>query len=29
MDLARESWRCDDEKIAYPMYEKARSLGVR
>ena len=22
-------WRCDDEKIAYPMYEKARSLGVK
>jgi uncharacterized protein len=22
------SWRCDDEKIAYPLYEKIRSLGV-
>jgi predicted TIM-barrel fold metal-dependent hydrolase len=22
------SWRCDDEKIAYPMYEKARELGI-
>ena len=21
-------WRCDDEKFAYPLYEKARSLGV-
>jgi uncharacterized protein len=21
-------WRCDDEKVAYPMYEKCRSLGV-
>jgi predicted TIM-barrel fold metal-dependent hydrolase len=24
----RGSWRCDDENIAYPLYEKARSLGV-
>lgn len=24
----RNSWRCDDEKIAYPMYEKCRELGV-
>jgi hypothetical protein len=23
------SWRCDDESLAYPIYEKARSLGVR
>ena len=22
------SWRCDDPKIAYPMYEKARDLGI-
>jgi predicted TIM-barrel fold metal-dependent hydrolase len=22
------SWRCDDEKLAYPMYEKARELGI-
>jgi uncharacterized protein len=21
-------WRCDDEKFAYPLYEKTRSLGV-
>ena len=21
-------WRCDDEKVAYPMYEKCRELGV-
>jgi uncharacterized protein len=21
-------WRCDDERYAYPLYEKARSLGV-
>jgi predicted TIM-barrel fold metal-dependent hydrolase len=21
-------WRCDDEQIAYPMYEKARDLGL-
>jgi hypothetical protein len=25
---APTSWRCDDEKLAYPMYEKARSLGI-
>jgi predicted TIM-barrel fold metal-dependent hydrolase len=24
----RGSWRCDDEKVAYPLYEKSRSLGV-
>jgi len=23
------SWRCDDEKVAYPLYEKARQLGVK
>lgn len=23
-----KSWRCDDEKVAYPMYEKARDLGI-
>jgi hypothetical protein len=23
------AWKCDDEKLAYPMYEKARSLGVK
>jgi predicted TIM-barrel fold metal-dependent hydrolase len=22
------SWRCDDEKLAYPLYEKCRELGV-
>ena len=22
-------WRCDDEKLAYPMYEKCRSLGIK
>ncbi len=22
------SWRCDDEQIAYPMYERCRELGV-
>jgi uncharacterized protein len=22
------TWRCDDEKLAYPMYEKARDLGI-
>lgn len=22
------SWRCDDERIAYPMYERCRALGV-
>ena len=26
---ARDIWRCDDEKIAYPMYERARKLGIR
>jgi predicted TIM-barrel fold metal-dependent hydrolase len=24
-----QSWRCDDEKLAYPMYEKCRSLGLK
>ena len=24
-----ESWRCDDEQFAYPLYEKCRDLGVR
>jgi predicted TIM-barrel fold metal-dependent hydrolase len=23
------SWRCDDEAIAYPMYEKCRGLGIK
>jgi predicted TIM-barrel fold metal-dependent hydrolase len=23
------SWRCDDEQIAYPMYERCRELGVK
>lgn len=23
------SWRCDDEKLAYPLYEKCRQLGVK
>lgn len=23
-----ESWRCDDRDVAYPLYEKAQSLGV-
>jgi len=22
------SWRCDDEKLAYPLYEKCRQLGI-
>jgi predicted TIM-barrel fold metal-dependent hydrolase len=22
------SWRCDDEEIAYPLYERCRSLGI-
>lgn len=26
---AQESWRCDDEKVAYPLYEKARELGIK
>jgi predicted TIM-barrel fold metal-dependent hydrolase len=25
---APTSWRCDDEKVAYPLYEKARNLGI-
>ena len=24
-----ECWRCDDEKIAYPLYERARAAGIR
>src|SRR5438105_9266251 len=24
-----KSWRCDDEKLAYPMYEKCRELGIK
>jgi uncharacterized protein len=24
----RRSWRCDDELVAYPMYERCRELGV-
>ena len=24
----RQSWRCDDEKLAYPLYERCRDLGV-
>jgi predicted TIM-barrel fold metal-dependent hydrolase len=23
------SWRCDDEKVAYPLYEKCRQLGIK
>lgn len=23
------SWRCDDERLAYPLYEKCRELGIR
>jgi len=23
------SWRCDDRELAYPLYERARALGVR
>jgi uncharacterized protein len=23
-----ESWRCDDERLAYPLYERSRDLGV-
>jgi predicted TIM-barrel fold metal-dependent hydrolase len=23
------SWRCDDERVAYPLYERCRELGVR
>jgi predicted TIM-barrel fold metal-dependent hydrolase len=25
----RDSWRCDDEKIAYPMYQRCQDLGVK
>lgn len=24
-----QSWRCDDEQIAYPMYEKCREMGLK
>ncbi|MEH2474213.1 putative TIM-barrel fold metal-dependent hydrolase [Nitrobacteraceae bacterium AZCC 2161] len=24
-----KSWRCDDPKLAYPLYEKARELGIK
>jgi uncharacterized protein len=24
-----ESWRCDDEVLAYPLYERARDLGIK
>jgi predicted TIM-barrel fold metal-dependent hydrolase len=24
-----DCWRCDDERIAYPMYERARAAGIR
>lgn len=24
-----KSWRCDDEKLAYPLYERARELGIK
>lgn len=24
-----KTWRCDDEKTAYPVYERARELGIR
>jgi uncharacterized protein len=24
-----DCWRCDNERIAYPMYERARSAGIR
>lgn len=24
----RDSWRCDDEKVAYPMYERIQARGV-
>jgi predicted TIM-barrel fold metal-dependent hydrolase len=23
------SWRCDDEKVAYPLYEKCQELGIK
>ena len=25
----KDCWRCDDEKIAYPLYERARAAGIR
>jgi predicted TIM-barrel fold metal-dependent hydrolase len=24
-----DCWRCDDERVAYPLYERARSRGIR
>ncbi|MCF8533682.1 MAG: amidohydrolase [Reyranella sp.] len=27
--LEGKTWRCDDPEVAYPMYEKARSLGLK
>jgi uncharacterized protein len=27
--LDGKSWRCDDPRIAYPMYERARKLGIK
>jgi hypothetical protein len=24
----RHAWRCDDEKLAYPLYEKCRQVGI-
>lgn len=28
-DRIADCWRCDDERIAYPMYERARASGVK
>jgi predicted TIM-barrel fold metal-dependent hydrolase len=25
----KDCWRCDDEKLAYPMYERARKAGIK
>lgn len=25
----KDCWRCDDEKIAYPLYERARKAGIK
>lgn len=25
----RDCWRCDDEKVAYPLYERAKDLGIK
>lgn len=27
-ELKKDCWRCDDEKVAYPMYDRARAAGV-